>query len=114
MRIEHICTVCPIGCHLVYEDNEVSGNQCIRGYNYMMDEIVSPKRNISSTVKIINSDHKRLPVKTDKPISKDLLIKAVSILYNIEVKAPITIGDIVALDVLGTGVNFIATRSITT
>ena len=112
MRIEHICTICPIGCHLVYENSEITGNKCIRGYTFMMNEIVAPKRNISSTVKIVSKYHKRLPVKTDSPILRELLVKAVDELSVIQVSAPVKIGDIIYRNVLGTDTNFIATRSI--
>jgi len=78
----------------------------------MMDEIVSPKRNISSTVKINSSLHVRLPVKTSKAVDRDLLIDCTRQLDSIEVSAPIAIGDIVLENVLGTGANFVATRSI--
>ena len=109
---DSICTVCPVSCHLVFRNGEITGNMCERGYTYMMDEIVSPKRNISSTVKINSSLHVRLPVKTSKAVDRDLLIDCTRQLDSIEVSAPIAIGDIVLENVLGTGANFVATRSI--
>lgn len=112
MRIEHICSVCPLGCHLVYEDGVVTGNTCDRGYKFMMDEIVLPKRNISSTVKITGSRHKRLPVKTNKPIPREKLVVAVEQLNDIEVTAPISLGDIILENILDTGSDFVATRTV--
>ena len=111
MKLEHVCTVCPLGCHIVVEDSEVSGNQCERGYNYIMDEIIAPKRSISSTVRITGSTHRRLPVKTNIPIPKDLIIQAVEQLNAIEVTAPIAMGDVVLAKVLETDASFVASRS---
>ena len=112
MKVELICTVCPIGCHLSYEDGLLTGNNCERGHAFMMDEIVAPKRSVSSTVKVTGNIHKRLPVKTSMPISKDLVVESVKLLDTLELSAPIYIGDIVFKDILGTGVDFIATRTI--
>ncbi|MCL1830499.1 MAG: DUF1667 domain-containing protein [Oscillospiraceae bacterium] len=112
MKKELVCTVCPLGCHLVWEDGILSGNNCARGYTFMIDELESPKRNISSTVKIISNNHRLLPVKTSAPIAKELVKKAVRLLMDVELSAPIRLGDVVVSDIFGTGVDFIATRTI--
>ena len=112
MRKEHICTICPIGCRLAWEDGEVSGNKCDRGYTFMMDEVTAPKRSISSTVAVRKSTYRRLPVKTSKPIPKELTVEAVKQLMDVAVTPPVIIGDVILANVLETGVDFIATRSI--
>ena len=86
---EFTCIVCPVGCHLTVtsEDDQykVTGNTCKRGENYAQQEMIAPKRNIASTIRV-EDQHK--------------------------VKAPIKVGDILIEDVLGTGSNIVATRNI--
>lgn len=110
---EMICIVCPKGCHLHVDENNqyaVTGNRCPRGVAYGQTELTNPTRVIPSTVKIKGAIHNRLPVKTDRPISKQLIAEAVQLLNDVEVTSPISCGDIILPDILGTGVNFIATR----
>ena len=51
-------------------------------------------------------------VKTEKAIPKRLLLKAMAEIAQIEVKAPIEIGQVIKDDLMGTGVSLIATRNI--
>lgn len=111
---ELICIVCPRGCHLqVDDDMNVTGNTCPRGKVYAIQELTNPTRVVTSTVVINSSIIKRLPVKTDKPISKELMFDLMKELDKVRICAPIKIGDVVIKNVLGTDVNVIATRSIT-
>jgi CxxC motif-containing protein len=50
---------------------------------------------LTSTVKIKSEVSSLLPVKTDKPIPKDKLKKAMKILAKLQAKAPIFVGDII-------------------
>lgn len=112
---ELICIVCPKGCHLhVDEQNNyaVTGNSCEKGAAYGKKELVNPTRVVTSTVRIHGSACRRLPVKTDSDIPKALVFDAVRLLDEVDVTAPVAIGDIIRKDVLGTGVNFVATKSI--
>ena len=108
-----ICIVCPKGCHLsVDEENDfqVTGNACKRGEAYAISELTNPTRVLTSTVKISGGIHRRLPVKTDKPIKKSLIFKAMRLLDNVELTSPVRRGDVVIKDILGTGASFVATR----
>ena len=87
MKKELICIVCPQGCRLTVEEKDgsyqVSGNTCKRGEAYGINEITAPRRVITTTVKLEGGRCPRLPVK---------------------------MGDVVLADVMGTGVDVIATR----
>ena len=110
---ELICIICPRGCHLkVDENNVVSGNFCPRGAKYAIDELTHPVRMLTSTVKIISEVEERLPVKTRTSIDKNLIFKAMDEINKVEVKAPIHIGDIILDNIAGTGVDLIATKEI--
>ncbi len=112
---ELICIVCPKGCHLLVDEQNnytVKGNSCKRGEEYGKNELINPTRTITSTVRILNSNNRMLPVKTDKPIAKNLIFDAVKLLNNVEVSSPIKSGDIILKNILNTNVNFIATKTI--
>ena len=112
-----ICIVCPRGCHLnakVVDGKlvQIEGNSCVRGKTYALNELTNPTRMITSTVVIESSELKRLPVMTDKPISKELIFKAMNEINKVKVKAPVKIGDVIISNILNTDVNIIATRNI--
>lgn len=97
------CICCPIGCIIhtekIDEKINVSGNNCKRGENYAKEELVSPKRIITSTVKVIDGNKILVPVKTTAPIDKDKIFTCMEIIHNIKAKAPISIGDIIIKDI---------------
>ncbi len=112
---ELICIVCPKGCHLkVDEENNyaVSGNDCPRGEEYGKKELTAPTRVITSTVKVRGGLYSRCPVKTAAPIPKGLIFEAMKLLDNIEIQAPVRVGDVVVEDICGTGVPFVAARNL--
>lgn len=114
---ELICIVCPRGCQLKAEVENgkltfIEGNTCARGKTYALNELTNPTRMITSTVVIESEELKRLPVMTDKPISKNLIFDAMKEINNVRVKAPIKIGDVIIKNILSTDVNIVATRNI--
>ena len=112
---ELICIVCPKGCHLkVDEENgyQVTGFSCQRGEEYGRQELLHPTRVLTSTVRITGGLHARLPVKTNGVIPKEKMMQAVRLLDDICVQAPVKAGQVILPDILGTGVSFIATRSL--
>lgn len=111
---ELICITCPRGCHLTVDEvaKKVSGNSCPRGEAYGLQEVLDPKRVITSTVVILGSDLKRLPVRTDKPISKKLMFDVMKELDKIQVKSPVKCGDVIIKNILGTDVNIISSRDL--
>lgn len=111
---ELICIVCPKGCHLKVDEQNgyaVTGNACPRGAEYGKSELMHPTRVLTSTVKVQGGLHRRLPVKTSAPIPKGLLMEAVRVLDTVQLEAPVAMGQVVVHNVLGTGVDVVATRS---
>ena len=109
-----ICICCPKGCHLAVDEinNTVTGNTCPRGKEYGLSEVKNPTRILTSTVKIAGGDLKRLPVKTNKPIPKGMIFEVMQEIIKVEVHSPIKAGDIIIENVLGTGSDIIACRSL--
>jgi CxxC motif-containing protein len=113
---EMICIVCPVGCHLQVtvegEDVKVTGNRCPRGEEYAREEILAPKRVVTATCRLEDEQHPRLPVKTDAPLPFEKIDDLLKAVYNLSVKTPVKVGDILIEDFGGTGVNLVASRSI--
>ncbi len=110
---ERVCIVCPKGCRLqVDEENgyAVTGNSCPRGAEYGKNELLHPTRVLTSTVCIQGGLHRRLPVKTTAPIPKELIFEAMDALNGVTLTAPVTVGQVVVPNLLGTGVDVVATR----
>ena len=109
---EMICIACPVGCHLtVFDDLTVKGHKCERGKEYGIKELTNPTRIVTSTVKIIGAHKGRIPVRTENDIPKELIYKVMDVINAVVVDAPVHMGDIIVENILGTGVNVIASRS---
>ena len=114
MKRELTCIVCPIGCQLsvTIEDGvvtEVMGNTCPRGKQYAIDECTHPVRTITTTAR--TADGGVIPVKTDRPIPKELMFDCMNEINRAIVTLPASIGDIVIENLLGTGANIIVTAN---
>ena len=110
--MEFTCVVCPWGCPLKVDGENISGYSCLKGYKYAKSEQTDPRRSISGTVRINGGESGVLPVKTSAPIPKHLLTEAAVLLAKVEVYPPIKTGDIIIPNILGTGIDIIATRSV--
>lgn len=114
MKQKLICIVCPMGCHLevdVKNDYAVTGNQCKRGIAYAKKELTNPTRTVTSTVKIKGAIYNRLPVKTDKEISKKQVFEVLKLLDDVSIISPIKVGSVILRNILDTDINVIASRS---
>ena len=112
---ELVCIVCPRGCRLkVDEENDfaVTGNTCPRGAEYGRNEIMAPTRVLTSTVRLTGASLRRCPVKTDRPVPREKLLEIMSLLNDVELTSPVTIGQEVITNVCNTGANVIVTRNL--
>lgn len=116
---EKVCIVCPRGCRLIIKKDEssprgytVEGNTCKRGEDYGIKEVTNPTRVLTSTVVLENSSLKRLPVVTKGDIPKGKMLEAMKVINKVIAYAPINEGDIIIENLLDTGVDLIAARSI--
>jgi len=116
MKTEYICIVCPSSCRLtVSEENgevRVKGNECRRGEEHGIEEYKEPKRMLTTTVVIREAALPRLPVISSMEIPKMKLAEALSLLYKMEVSAPVRCGDIIVKNICETGADVIASRSL--
>ena len=110
---EFVCIECPKGWRLSIDENlNVTGNTCIRGKKYAINEVTCPKRIITSTVVVNSKIVSRLPVMTENDVPKELMFDIVKELNNVRVEVPVKCRDVIIENVCGTGVNIIATRTL--
>jgi CxxC motif-containing protein len=108
-----ICICCPIGCSLHVEQDVtgfiITGNKCPRGKTYAMEEMIAPKRVVTSTVAITGGLYPVVAVKTCEPIPKDKIFAVMQVLSDVKLRAPVKVGDIVVKNVIDTEVDVVVT-----
>lgn len=111
------CIGCPMGCQLQVELEEtargpkvidVKGYECGRGKKYAVDETVRPLRMVTTLIPVADKE-KPLSVRTRDPVPKDLIFACLDKIHAVKVDLPIKAGDCIISDILGTGVDVIAT-----
>lgn len=111
-----VCIGCPRGCRLTIDENHgeytVTGNTCPRGREFAISEMTAPKRTICSTVKTAFSDVPVLPVRVSDDIPKEKIFDVMREINAVTLKERIGRGDAVIKDVLGLGVDVIATSDL--
>ena len=112
------CINCPVGCRMTVTLDDatgafvsVTGNTCPRGERYARQECVAPERMITAVVPVAGSTVP-LSVKTSAPVPKKLISSIMKELSRLELSGPVRAGQTVLENVLDTGVNIIATRSV--
>lgn len=114
---ELTCIGCPMGCRLevtLQGDvvTEVSGNTCGIGDAYAREEVTSPKRTVTSIMKVCNGDLPVVSVKTKAAIPKEKIFAVMEEINGVQAEAPVAIGQIMLKNVADTGVAVVATREI--
>lgn len=109
-----LCITCPKGCTLEVTHQgktviEVKPG-CKRGHQYAERELVDPRRMVATSVRVRHGIHPLLPVYTSAPFPKGRIQELRSALRQVEVQAPVKMGTVVVEDLLGTGVDIIASR----
>lgn len=117
MKKDLTCVSCPLGCSITVELADdgsvvsVTGNTCKRGDAYARTEMTNPTRSLTSTVKVEGGSHPVVPVKSAAPVPKSMLFDCMKEINKVTLKAPVKIGDIVIENILGTGVDILATNN---
>ena len=115
--IELTCIGCPLGCPLRVENEGaevllVTGNTCPRGEAYGRREVTHPTRVVTSTVRVAGGALPVVSCKTAAEVPKDKIFDVVRALKEVQVPAPVTIGQVLAQDIAGTGVAVVATKNL--
>jgi CxxC motif-containing protein len=117
-EVNIICIGCPMGCTATLTiggDGEITaivGCECKAGQKYVVEEYKNPVRVLTATVVTQGSPQPLLPVRTAAPILKMKLMLGMGVLAKARVKPPVKIGDVVIPNLLGTGVDVVATSDL--
>ena len=112
-----ICITCPLGCSLELTHDgkniiNIEGNKCKKGLDYAGIEFTDPRRIITSTVKVQGGIHPLVPIYTSAPIPKQKIFDLLKELRQVELQAPIRMGQVVLKNALGTDADVLASRSL--
>lgn len=113
-----ICVSCPLGCGLTVtlddagEVLNVEGNSCPRGASYARSEVKDPRRVFASTVRVKGGKLPVCPVRSKTPAPKGKLFGIARAVAELEVDAPVKIGQVLIHNVCGTDVDIVASRDL--
>ena len=107
------CTGCPMGCLITVTVLEgriekIEGYGCRRGLSYAENEMIRPARLLTTSVRLSGGREPLLPVRSREPLPKELLFACMDVLKEVSVQTPVACGDVVVKDILGTGIDMIA------
>jgi CxxC motif-containing protein len=111
------CVLCPVGCELEIsrgEDGElrVEGNQCDKGVSFAQEEVLRPKRNLATSVPVRGTESKMVSVRLSGAVPREMLFPILAEIAKLRPEAPVRRGQVLIVDVLGAGVDVIATRTV--
>lgn len=117
MTRTYICIMCPNGCEVTaeYEGSEVfsvTGHTCPKGEEYVRRELTCPMRNIATSVRVEGGELPLVSVRLTAPIPLEKVKSAVPEIHRAVLSAPVRCGDIVVHDLLGLGVDVMATKDV--
>ena len=115
---KYVCIMCPLGCEVTVRSDErgniieVLGNKCEKGEQYARDEHSHPKRILTTTVAIEGAKLPWLPLRTSGYLPKEKIFDCMNEIRKVKVKSPVKLGDRIIENILGLGVDVVATRDI--
>lgn len=113
--MEMTCILCPMGCRLVVTEDDagvrVSGNSCKRGEKYGEQELLSPMRVVTSSVRVSGAAYPVCAVKTAGQVPKAKIPEVLRAIRGVKVVSPVRIGDVLIQDAAGTGIAVVATAN---
>ncbi len=114
--MEKVCIVCPRGCHLQYqyqgEELIITNNGCGRGPEYLKQELVLPKRMLTTTVKVSGGEIPVVPVYASEYVAKADIDQFLQYLKTIELQAPITSNTEIVTSINGKEVHIFTSRDV--
>ena len=112
-----ICILCPNGCEITAEHSDgkllsCAGNQCDNGRKYIEQELLDPRRTITSSVLVAGGNRPLASVRLTAPIPRDLIFPLMDKIKTICLEAPVLPGTVILENVFGTGSTLITTSRV--
>ena len=111
------CVLCPVGCELEVRrgeagEPEVLGNQCDKGIPFAVEEVLRPMRNLATSVPVRGTASRMVSVRLSGPVPREMIFPVLAEIARLSPEPPVSRGQVLIADVLGTGVDVIATRTV--
>ncbi len=110
------CLLCPVGCELETEAGEggliVRGHECDKGIAFATQEVLHPLRNLATSVPLRGTDSRMVSVRLTRPVPRDMLFPILAEIAALRPDPPVRRGQVLIADVLQTGADVIATRTV--
>ena len=111
------CIICPIGCEITVQGegdriDSITGHTCKRGEEYARSEFIHPTRILTSTAKVVGANVPLVPLRSSAPVPQELLFDCMAEIQKLEVKAPVKRYDVLIPNILGTGIDIVATGNV--
>lgn len=123
MTREFTCIMCPNGCRIDVEYEQassddkpviktISGNLCPRGVDYVRQELIDPRRTISTSILVERGELPLASVRLTSPIPKDRIMDAMAEIRRYKVTAPVEAGTVIIQNLFGLGSDVIVTKTV--
>jgi len=110
------CVICPVGCKVFIRKDGVhytiEGNRCQRGEEYARNELMMPRRILTTSIGVSNGILPLVSVKTPRPIDRARIKEIMKEIRDLSIVAPVAVGDTVVEDIDGEGTPLLATRAV--
>jgi CxxC motif-containing protein len=110
------CILCPIGCELEVsragDHLEVKGNECDKGLDFAAAEVLHPKRNLATSVPAAGTAARMISVRLTAGVPREMIFPILAEIAKLRPALPVRRGEVLIANVLGTGVDVIATRTV--
>ena len=110
MQKNIICVACPMGCGVTVEIADNGDILSVTGNTYARTEITNPVRSLATTVKVEGGIYNVVPCKSAGALPKDKIMECMEVINAAQAEAPVKLGDILIENILGTGINIVATN----
>jgi CxxC motif-containing protein len=122
------CILCPVGCELEVSRTgdkiEVKGNECDKGLDFVADEVLHPKRNLATsvparaeagavdTLPAQGTSSRMISVRLSAAVPREMIFPILAEIGKLRPALPVRRGQVLIANVLGTGADVIATRTV--
>ncbi len=111
------CVLCPVGCELEIGKDaagelQINGNQCDKGIPFAVEEVLRPQRNLATSVPVRGTAARMVSVRLSRPVPREMIFPILSEIARLRPEAPVRRGQVLIADVLGTGADVLATRTV--
>ncbi len=111
------CVLCPVGCELEVETGpdaclQVTGNQCDKGIPFAEEEVLRPRRNLATSVPVRGTASRMVSVRLSGTVPREMIFPILAEIAKLRPEAPVRRGQVLIADVLSTGVDVVATRTV--